>query len=183
MRRLIMWNMVTLDGCFEGAKPWDIGWHELAWGEELERLSVEQTGAADMLLFGRVTYEGMAAYWPSATGEVADIMNAIPKVVFSKTLPRAEWHNTRLVREDAAGEVTRLKQEAGKDLLLFGSAKLAASLTHAGLIDEYRLGLTPVVLGAGTPLFKPAPEILKMKLLEARALETGCVLLRYEPVR
>jgi len=104
MQRLIMWNMMTLDGCFEGAKPWDIGWHELAWGEELERLSVEQTGAADMLLFGRVTYEGMAAYWPSATGEVADIMNAIPKVVFSKTLPRAEWHNARLVREDAAGD-------------------------------------------------------------------------------
>ena len=86
MRRLIMWNMVTLDGFFEGSKPWDIAWHELGWGEELERLSVEQTSAADALLFGRVTYEGMAAYWPSAKGEVADIMNAIPKIVFSKTL-------------------------------------------------------------------------------------------------
>ena len=72
MRRLIMWNMITLDGFFEGRKPWDIGWPELGWGEELERLSIEQTSAADMLLFGRATYEGMAAYWPSAKGQTAD---------------------------------------------------------------------------------------------------------------
>jgi dihydrofolate reductase len=181
MRRLIMWNMVTLDGYFEGAKPWDIGWHDLAWGEELARLSVEQTSAAGVLLFGRVTYEGMAAYWPSAKGKVADIMNAIPKVVFSRTLERADWGNTRLVREPAEQEVARLKQEAGKDLFIFGSANLAASLTRKGLIDEYRLGVAPVVLGAGTPLFKPGPDLMKMKLLEARALNTGCVLLRYEP--
>jgi dihydrofolate reductase len=110
MRRLIMWNMVTLDGYFEGAKSWDIGWHELGWGEELERLSIEQTDAADTILFGRVTYEGMAGYWPSAKGEVADIMNAISKVVFSKTLARADWNNTRLVSGDAGREVLHLKQ-------------------------------------------------------------------------
>jgi dihydrofolate reductase len=181
MRRLIMWNMVTLDGYFEGSKPWDIGWHDLAWGEELERLSVEQTSAADMLLFGRVTYQGMAAYWPSAKGDVADIMNAIPKVVFSRTLERADWSNTRLVRGPAEQEVPRLKQEPGKDLFIFGSASLASSLTRKGLIDEYRLGVAPVVLGAGTALFKPGPDAMKMKLLDARALKTGCVVLRYEP--
>ncbi len=183
MRRLIMWNMMTVDGFFEGPKPWDIGWHELGWGEELERLSIEQTSAADMLLFGRVTYEGMAAYWPSAKGEVADIMNAIPKIVFSKTLQRADWSNTWLVRESAEREVPRLKQQAGKDLFIFGSANLANSLTRSSLIDEYRLGVNPVVLGAGTPLFKPAPERMKLKLLDARALKSGCVLLRYEPAR
>jgi len=183
MRRLIMWNMVTLDGFFEGPKPWDIGWHGLGWGEELERLSIEQTSAADALLFGRVTYEGMAAHWPSAKGAVAAIMNAIPKIVFSKTLERADWSNTRLVRESAEREVARLKQQAGKDLLLFGSANLADSLTRSGLIDEYRLGVNPVVLGGGSPLFKPAPESLKLKLLDARALKSGCVLLRYEPAR
>jgi len=134
-----------------------------------------------MILFGRVTYEGMAAYWPSAKGEVAEIMNAIPKVVFSKTLARADWNNTRLVKGDAAREVRHLKQQPGKDLLIFGSAKLTASLTREGLIDEYRLGLNPVVLGAGSPLFKPESRTMKMKLLEARALQTGCVLLRYEP--
>jgi dihydrofolate reductase len=136
-----------------------------------------------MILFGRVTYEGMAAYWPSATGEVADIMNAIPKVVFSRTLARADWNNTRLVTGDAERDVPRLKQQPGKDLLIFGGAKLTASLTRAGLIDEYRLGLNPVVLGAGSPLFKPESGGMKMKLLEARAFLTGCVLLRYEPAQ
>ncbi len=183
MRRLIVWNMVTLDGFFEGPKPWDLGWHELGWGEELERLSIEQTSAAGALLFGRVTYEGMAAYWPSAKGATADIMNAIPKIVFSKTLEHATWNNTRLVRENAEREVPGLKQQAGKDLFIFGSANLAHSLTRSGLIDEYRLGLNPVVLGRGSPLFKPAPEGMKMKLLDARALKSGCVLLRYEPAR
>ncbi len=183
MRRLIMWNMVTLDGCFEGPKPWDLGWHELGWGEELAQLSIEQTSSADALLFGRATYEGMAAYWASAKGKTADIMNAIPKVVFSKTLERADWNNTRLVREGAEREVARLKQQAGKDLFIYGSASLANSLTRSGLIDEYRLGLNPVVLGGGSPLFKPAPESMKMRLLDVRALKSGCVLLRYEPAR
>jgi dihydrofolate reductase len=177
MGRLIMWNMVTLDGYFEGSKAWDISWHDVGWGEQLERLSIEQTSAAEMLLFGRVTYAGMAAYWPSAKGEVADIMNAIPKVVFSRTLARADWNNTRLVRGAAEEEVPRLKQQAAKDLLIFGSATLTASLARRRLIDEYRLGLNPIALGAGNPLFK---EGMKMKLLEARALKTGCVLLRYE---
>lgn len=183
MRRLIMWNMMTLDGCFEGSKPWDIGWHEVGWGDELERLSVKQTNAADAILFGRVTYEGMAAYWPSATGEVADIMNRIPKVVFSTTLARADWNNTRLVRDDAEQEVSRLKGQAGRDLLIFGSARLCSALTRHGLIDEYRIGLNPIVLGGGSPLFKPDAGSLKMKLLEARPLKTGCVILRYQPVR
>jgi dihydrofolate reductase len=177
MGRLIMWNMVTLDGYFEGSKAWDISWHDVGWGEQLERLSVEQTSAAEMLLFGRVTYEGMAAYWPSAKGEVADIMNAIPKVVLSRTLARADWNNTRLVGGPAEEEVPRLKQQAAKDLLIFGSATLTASLARRRLIDEYRLGLNPIALGAGNPMFK---EGMKMKLLEARALETGCALLRYE---
>jgi dihydrofolate reductase len=183
MRKLIMWNMVTLDGFFEGPKPWDIDWHEYAWGEELERLSIEQTGSADMLLFGRVTYEGMAGYWPSATGATADIMNSIPKVVFSRTLTKAGWNNTRLVKDDAAVEVTRLKGQSGRDLFVFGSAALSSSLMQHGLIDEYRLGITPIVLGSGSPLFKPSPQRLRMKLLEARPLKTGCLIVRYEPER
>ena len=80
MRRLIIWNMVTLDGFIEGHKPWEVDWHELVWGEELEQLSIDQLKSADMLLFGRVTYQGMASYWPSATGEVADMMNSISKL-------------------------------------------------------------------------------------------------------
>ena len=181
MRKLIMWNMVTLDGFFEGAHPWDLDFHSVGWGEELQRFSNEQMSAADLLLFGRVTYEGMANHWPSAKGETADRMNAIHKVVFSRTLASAEWANTRLVSTDAAEEVARLKQEPGGDILVFGSADLCASLTRAGLIDEYRLGLNPILLGEGRPLFGRGTDAATMRLLEARPLQTGCVLLRYAP--
>ena len=181
MRKLIMWNMVTLDGFFEGRKPWEIDWHELAWGEELEQMSIEQTGSADLLLFGRRTYEGMAQYWPTATEQVADIMNSISKVVFSGTLDKADWNNTRLVKSKAEEEVARLKQQPGQDMLIFGSADLSATLMRHSLIDEFRLGVVPVVLGGGNPLFKPIPDRLPMKLLEARPLKSGCVILRYEP--
>ena len=183
MRKLIMWNMLTLDGFFEGPKSWEIDWHEYVWGEELEQLSIEQSRSADMLLFGRVTYQGMAGYWSSEKGEIADFMNNIPKAVFSRTLEKAEWNNTRLVKENAEQEVAKLKQQPGKDLFIFGSANLSSTLMQHGLIDEYRLGITPVILGGGNPLFKLSPERMKMKLLEARPLKSGCVILRYEPER
>ncbi len=134
-----------------------------------------------MLLFGRVTYQGMAQYWSSAEGEIADFMNNVPKVVFSRTLEKADWKNTQLVKENAEEEVARLKQQPGKDLFIFGSAALSASLMQRGLIDEYRLGLTPVVLGGGNPLFKSSPDRVRMRLLEVRPLKSGCVILRYEP--
>ncbi len=178
-----MWNLVTLDGFFEGSKSWEIDWHNYVWGEELEQLSIEQSRSADMLLFGRVTYQGMAAYWSSEKGEIADFMNNIPKIVFSRTLEKAEWTNTRLVKENAEQEVARLKQQSGKDLFIFGSANLSSTLTQHGLIDEYRLGITPVILGGGNPLFKPTPQRMKMKLLEARPLKSGCVIVRYQPER
>ena len=181
MRRLVMWNMITLDGYFEGVQKWDLEFHNRGWGEELEQLSTEQLSTADMLLFGRVTYEGMAQYWPNASGEsgeIAEFMNSIPKVVFSRTLSDAAWKNTR-VAADAESEVRRLKAEDGKDMYIFGSADLCASLEP--LIDEYRIGLNPILLGQGTPLFKTKPRSQNLKLLEARPLKTGCVILRYAP--
>jgi dihydrofolate reductase len=180
-RQVILWNLVTLDGYFEGVNPWDIEWHGSAWGEELDRLSTDQLHAADTLLFGRVTYQGMAGYWPTATDHIAALMNGIHKVVFSRTFANADWNNTRLVSTDAADEVARLKAQPGKDMLIFGSATLAASLMGRGLIDEYRIGIAPIVLGGGTPLFKPSPAQLRMQLLEARPLKSGGVLLRYRP--
>lgn len=183
MRKLIVWNLVTLDGFFEGAKSWDIDWHDSVWGEELEQYSMEQSKSTDMLLFGRVTYEGMAAYWPSAKDKIAGFMNSVPKVVFSRTLKKAEWNNTRLVKESAEKEVAKLKQQPGKNMFIFGSAKLTASLSQHGLIDEYDICLAPVVLGSGTPLFKANPDRKKLKLLEARPLKSGGVILRYQPER
>jgi dihydrofolate reductase len=181
MRKLIMWNLVTLDGFFEGPKSWEIDWHDYVWGEELERLSLEQSKSIGMLLFGRVTYEGMAGYWQTQKGEIAEFMNEVPKVVFSRTLSKAEWNNTKLVRNHAEEEITRLKKQPGKDLFIFGSANLSSTLTQAGLIDEYRLCVAPVVLGGGSPLFKASPARLRLKLLEARPLKSGRVILRYQP--
>jgi dihydrofolate reductase len=176
-----MWNLITLDGFFEGTKSWDLDWHDSVWGEELERLSLEQSKSIGMLLFGRVTYEGMAGYWQTQKGEIADFMNEVPKVVFSRTLSKAEWNHTRLVRDQAEEEVIRLKKQPGKDLFIFGSANLSSSFTRAGLIDEYRLCVAPVVLGGGNPLFKASPARLRLKLLEARPLKSGGVILRYQP--
>jgi dihydrofolate reductase len=188
MKKLIVWNLVTLDGFFEGVKPWDLDWHNAVWGEELEQLSIAQLKTAGTLLFGRSTYEGMASYWSKEKGEkekgeVADLMNRIPKIVFSRSLARVDWNNTRLVREDASAEVARLKREPGMDLFIFGSAQLISSLLPAGQIDELRLGLVPVTLGAGNPLFKAASRGSEWKLLEAKPLKSGCVILRYEPAR
>jgi dihydrofolate reductase len=183
MRKLKMWNLVTLDGFFEGPKSWEIDWHDTVWGDELEEYAIEQSKTTDMLLFGRVTYEGMASYWPSQKGEIADFMNTIPKVVFSRTIEKAEWNNSRLVKENVVEEVTRLKRQPGKDLFVFGSANLSSTLIAHGLFDEIDLAVTPVLLGHGNPLFKTSPDRLRMKLLEARPLKSGGVILRYEPER
>jgi dihydrofolate reductase len=179
MAKLILWNLMTLDGFVEGPNR-DISWHEDVWGEELEGLSIEQLNAAGGLLFGRVTYELMANHWPSATGEVADLMNAAPKFVFSRTLKQSGWNNTRMFSADVADTVAKLKRETPKDIFLFGSADLASHLIPHGLIDEFRIALNPVILGGGTPLFKPG-ERVKLKLLDSRPMSTGIVILRYVP--
>jgi dihydrofolate reductase len=181
MAKLVMWNLMTLDGFVEGPNR-DISWHFDVWGDELERLSIDQMKAAGGLMFGRVTYDLMVSHWPSATGEVADLMNALPKYVFSRTLTQSDWHNTKVFGADLPGTVTRLKRESTNDIFLFGSADLAADLMKHRLIDEFRLALNPVILGGGTPLFKPG-ERVKLKLLDARTLSTGIAILRYEPAK
>jgi dihydrofolate reductase len=181
MAKLIMWNLMTLDGFVEGLNR-DISWHFDVWGEELERLSIEQLKSAGGLMFGRVTYELMANHWPNATGDVADFMNALPKYVFSRTLTRSDWNNTRMFNADMPGTVARLKRESTKDIFLFGSAGLAAHLIPHRLIDEFRIAVNPIILGGGTPLFKPG-ERVKLKLLDSKAHSTGIVILRYEPAK
>lgn len=180
MRRVIMWNLITLEGFFEGSKSWELDFHKLVWDDELQQWSMDQLKSADTLLFGRVTYEGMAAYWTRARGEDADIMNSIAKVVFSRTLAKADWNNTRLVRDGAEEEVAKLKRQAGKDIYIFGSAAFSDTLTAHRLIDEYRLALVPVLLGQGNLLFKNSSRAT-MKLLQAKQLKNGCVILCYEP--
>jgi dihydrofolate reductase len=179
--KLIMWNLMTLDGYFEGSKKWDLDFHNKVWGDELEQLSLEQLSQCNSLIFGRVTYEGMAAYWTTAKDEkveITDFMNKLPKIVFSRTLTKTDWNNTRLVKDNIEGEVMKLKKSE-KDSFIFGSADLSTTLMKLGLIDEYRICVVPVILGGGTPLFKPNTEQLKLQLLSTQVLKNGGVILRY----
>jgi dihydrofolate reductase len=175
-----MWNLTTLDGFVEGPGR-DISWHHDVWGSELEKLSIEQLNGAGALLFGRITYELMANYWPTETGDVADFMNRIPKFVFSRTLTRSAWNNVTFFNGDAAKAVAKLKRETENDIFLFGSADLAASLLPHGLFDELRIGLSPHILGSGAPLFKQSDTRRRLKLLDARPLSTVITILRYQP--
>lgn len=181
MRKIIVWNVVTLDGCFEGEKPWDLSFHQLVWGPELEVFILEQLQGAEMLVFGARTYTGMAAYWQTAEGEgeVAALMNSIPKVVCSSSLEQAEWNNTTILR-DAVPELARLKEQGDKPMYIFGSGELTRSLLHAGLIDEIRLCVAPIILGKGHRLFTDENTTQNLKLLESRSLSTSGVILRYE---
>ncbi len=183
MRKVILFNMMTVDGFFEGQGA-DISWHHV--DEAFNEFAIEQLNSAGGLLFGRVTYQMMASYWPTPEAiandtAVANKMNSVPKVAFSRTLDGAEWNNTTLVRGDAAQEIARLKQQRGKDLLVFGSAKLASTLVQHGLIDEFRVMVNPVIIGSGTPLFQGITRRLDLKLIETRVFGNGNVLLYYEP--
>ena len=179
MRKLILWDMLSLDGYFEGPGKGDIDWFR--FDDELERYITELQAAADTLLFGRVTYEGMAAYWPTAEGQIADFMNSVPKVVFSRTLEKADWNNTTLVKENAPEVVAKLKQQPGGDIFVFGSADFAATLIERGLVDEFRFGINPVLLGSGVPFFKGSGETRNLTLVEAKPLSSGLVILHYTP--
>jgi dihydrofolate reductase len=183
MGRLIIWNIMSLDGAFEGAAPWDLSMHETVWGPELEQLSKQQLAEAPILLFGRKTYEGMAEYWRDEKGEIAEAMNKASKAVVSTTLKSADWSNSRLLRsvEDAAA----LKRDAGdKTIFVFGSANLTASLRKAGLIDEYRICIAPLLLGktGGAAMFKTDGERQRLHLIKAQPIAGGGVILFYEPL-
>ncbi len=183
MRKVIMFNLISLDGYFEGATKWDINWHQV--DDEFNEFSIAQLDKAGGLIFGRVTYQGMASYWPSPEALqndpiVAGKMNSIRKYVFSKTLEKLDWSNSMLIKGDAVQELTRIKNEPGKDLLLFGSADLARTFSQNNLIDEYRLMVNPIVLGKGAPLFTENGHMLKFKLLETKTFRNGNVLLSYQ---
>jgi dihydrofolate reductase len=179
MRKLIMWNFITLDGYFEGNENWDLSFHEVIWGQELEQISIEQLKSADFLVFGRVTYEGMAAYWKTAEGEIAELMNKIPKLVFSRTLKSVDWNNSTLVKENASAEISKLKTEGKGDMYVFGSANLSETFINDNLFDEYRIGIAPVILGSGRPLFRKGIAKRKLALVSTQQLSTGGVILKY----
>jgi dihydrofolate reductase len=161
-------------------RKWDLSFHNAVWGPELEKLSIEQLHAADYLVFGRVTYEGMSAYWKKAEGEnaeIAKLMNNIPKVIFSRTLKEVDWKNSTLINGNASAEISRLKAEGGRDMYVFGSADLSTTFINDDLFDEYRIGIAPVILGRGRPLFKQGITSRNLSLVSTQQLSTGGIIL------
>ena len=180
MRKVFFQMFVSADGFIDGPNgAWDIDWHVI--GEGFQDYVTEMLGSIDGILLGRKTYEGFAQFWPNSTDPEADAMNALTKFVFSNTLGSANWRNSRLMKGDAAAEVRKLKAEDGKDLALFGSNDLAASLAAQGLIDEYRFFVNPVILGGGTSVLRGIKDRINLKLLSAKPLWSGVVLLTYAP--
>ncbi len=183
MRKVFVFNLITLDGYFEGPKR-EIDWHNV--DAEFNEYAVEMLDSVDTLLFGRVTYELMANFWPTADAMkndpvVAERMNNLSKIVFSRTLDKVDWHNTRLVKDNIEDEVIKIKKQPGKDIALLGSGSIMSQFAQHGILDEYRLMINPVVLGRGNPLFKDINDRLKFKLSKTRTFRSGNVLLYYQP--
>ncbi len=172
--------MVSLDGMIEGADK-DLEWH--VWDEEMDQYMITFLKQIDVMLFGRVTYQLLESYWPTTTVDhpvLIEQMNHLPKIVFSKTLDKAEWTNTRLLKDNIASEIQQLKQQPGKDMVIFGGADLASTFIKLGLIDEYHLIVNPVVLGKGKPLFQNLQERVPLKFLHQRSFRCGNIALTYQ---
>lgn len=183
-RPMSAFMFVTLDGYFEGVNPWSIEWHNV--DEEFNEFATQQLDANDILVFGRETYQGMAQYWPSEEGlrddpDVAARMNGAAKVVVSRTLEPEDvtWANTRVVRD--VHELAELKKEKGKGMLVLGSSVLTAALLKAGLLDEVRVMVNPVLLGAGSSFAEGPGGPFSLRLLGVRQFGNGNVLLTYAP--
>jgi dihydrofolate reductase len=182
MRKLTVFNFVTLNGYFKGPKG-DISWHR--HGAEENEYAAEGLKSGSTLLFGRVTYEMMASFWPTPDAIkrdpiVAEGMNNADKIVFSRTLNKVEWKNTTLVKDNIAEEIKKMKRMPGKDMTLLGSGSIVTQLAEQGLIDEYQIMVDPVVIGDGTPIFKDIKHKLDLKLTTTRIFRSGVVLLCYQ---
>jgi dihydrofolate reductase len=183
MAKLILFNMLSADGFFEG-KNRELDWHTV--DSEFIDFSIEQLRSADTLIFGRVTYNLMVNYWTNKEVEQNDpivyrLMNSLDKVVFSTTLSSANWENTKLYHGQVKETVGYLKQKSQMNILVLGSANLTNTLSSLGVIDEYRFMISPIILGQGNSLFANAPRRSKLNLIAAKSFKSGNVLLRYEP--
>lgn len=186
MRKLVVFNHVSLDGYFVDANG-DMSWAKADHQDAEWNAFVAGNASGDgALVFGRITYEMMASFWPTPMAiemmpEVAAGMNRMPKFVFSRTLHEAAWGNTTLVRGDLVTAVRALKVDAGPDLVILGSGSLVAQLAPAGVIDEYQVVVNPIVLGRGRTMFEGVKEHLRLTLASSRAFRNGNVLLCYQP--
>lgn len=185
MQRLIVFNNVSLDGYFVDANG-DMSWAHRP-DPEWNDFAAGNASGGGTLLFGRVTYDLMARYWPTPLATknapvVAERMNQAPKIVFSRTMEHASWNNTKLVKGDIAAEVRRMKQQPGEGMAILGSGTIVSQLAQEGLIDEFQIALIPVALGKGRTMFEGVTKRLALKLTSSRTFQNGNVVLRYEPI-
>ena len=175
---------MTLDGYFTDAHG-DMSWAHQQDPEWNEFMAANASGGGE-LVFGRITYDLMAGFWPTPLALqsmplVAERMNLLLKIVFSKTMGKAAWNNTRLIKSDIISATRKLKEERGDTLVIMGSGSIIAQLTSAGLIDEYQIVIHPIVLGDGTTMFDGIKQKLDLKLTKTRTFGNGNVFLCYEP--
>lgn len=183
MKKIIMSNLVSLDGYFAGPNG-ELDWFVVE--EEFLNYAKILLNSVDSILYGRVTYEDMAAYWPDSTENdpaITHKMNHLSKIVFSKTLKTVEWNNSRLFKNIDPQEITEWKRQPGKDMVIFGSGVIVSAFAKLGLIDEYRFIVNPVILGKGMPLFTGLPDKIKLQFLKSETLSSGVVILYYAPAR
>lgn len=185
MRKIIVQEMLSIDGFFAGVDG-EIDWHVV--DAEFNEHAIGFLDTIDTLIFGRITYDLMAGYWPTPEGVkdnalIAAKMNSLAKLVFSRTLEKAEWNNSKVVKEIVAADIRRMKEAPGKNIAIFGSGMIVSALARLGLIDEYCLIVSPVALGKGKTLFADVEEKLKFRLLETKKFKSGNVLLCYESVK
>jgi dihydrofolate reductase len=187
MRRLGVFNQVSLDGYFTDASG-DMSFaRKDVEDAEWNAFVAGNASGGGMILFGRVTYELMASFWPTSLAAklmpvVAERMNSLPKIVFSRTRRTASWNNTRLVTGDMIGEVRKMKNEPGEDMVILGSGSIVSQLAEHGLIDEYQVVVVPVALGKGRTMFEGVKEKVPLKLTSSRTFGNGNVFLRYAPI-
>ena len=182
MSKLTVFNFITLNGFYKDASN-DISWH--SHGEEEGGFSAEMLQQNNILLFGRITYEMMSSFWPTEMAlasmpEVAKGMNAAEKIVFSKTLQKANWNNSTIVTGDIIDKVRALKKNSKKDLTILGSGSIVTQFSDAGLIDTYQIMIDPTAIGKGTPLFHNIKQDLHLTLTKTKVFKSGSVLLCYE---
>ena len=189
MRKLITTTWVTIDGFIAGPKG-EMNWIGEIYDEAMGKYEDDLVSSADTLLLGRVTYQSFAGSWPyvpdnpnASEGEkiYARKLNAMRKVVFSRTLESVEWNNSTLMQEIIPEQIAQLKQEDGRDMLIYGSASIVQTLTNFGLIDEYQILVHPVVLGGGKPLFQDIKDQVKLKLVNSKTHPSGVMVLYYQP--
>ena len=180
MRPVVLQMGITLDGFVHGAKGYE-DWGLPPEDDEVVNWKVASLRQAGTHIMGRLTYEAMASVWPTTTGVYAEVMNEIPKVVFSKTLTRADWAESRIASSDLSEEIDRLKREPGGIVLAHGGATFIDALVRERLIDEYRLVIHPVVIGHGRGLFTALRAPLRLDLIEARTYPSGTAIHVYRP--